>query len=254
MLEPLLAGVAIAKRAQEIGVSLPLAAVAKCDGSVKAVCLKVLICLLDIVPVIREGIEAGILPCSLVINNNGAGAAGQNRKSVNLVAILEGCEIVLIVIIIIRRILDDIGHIQNQSLCSPGLGIHALKKEYVRKIVCSCHRSDLRLVLSVSQNVLVQSNVRMSLFPVCNHGTESIRTAVSFRLLGGAVMHQVDLARICKSLTVSLFSLFGLCCSFLFCCSLLSSCCFCGSVRCRSIRRTRRAASCENACHHGRSK
>lgn len=87
VLEPFLAGVAITKRTQEIRVCLPLTAVAKCDGSVKAVCLEILVCLLDIIPIVREGIKAGILPCRLVINNNGAGTAGQNRKSVNLIAI-----------------------------------------------------------------------------------------------------------------------------------------------------------------------
>ena len=176
-LEPFLSSITIPKRAQEIGICLPLSAIAECNCR-NTLVIEVIRSLLNIIPCLRELVVSSFLPHCLVIDDNRARSTGQHREAVDLVTVFEWCEIILLIILIIWRSLNDIGQIHDLSLGCPLLGIHSLEKEDIRKIARSRKRCNLCLVFCIRKNVLLNTDIRMCIFPRSQCRAESIRSAI----------------------------------------------------------------------------
>ena len=188
--EPFGAGVAVAQGGHEVGVQLPLAAVAEGDG-VDAFRGELLGGFLDLSPGGGEGVVALLGPHGLVVDHDGAGAAGQHGQAVDLaVGGGEGGEVGGVVIRIVGGSLDDVGHVHHEALIGPGDGVHALQQEDVGQVVRRGQGGDLGLVLGVGQHVLGQVDVGMGLFPGRDGGAEAVGAAVALGLFGGGEVHE----------------------------------------------------------------
>ena len=192
--EPFRTGVAVAQGGHEVGVQLPLAAVAEGDG-VDAFRGELLSGFLDLSPGGGEGVVALLGPHGLVVDHDGAGAAGQHGQAVDLaVGRGEGGEVGLVVGVIIGGSLDDVGHVHHEALIGPGDGVHALQQEDVGQVVRRGQGGDLGLVLGVGQHVLGQVDVGMGLFPGRDGGAEAVGAAVALGFLRGGEMHEHKIA------------------------------------------------------------
>lgn len=140
-----------------------------------------------------EGVKARPGPHRLVVDNHGAGAAGQRREAVGLVAHGERREVGGVVIGIVGS-LDGFGQVKHQALARPGDGVHALEQEYVGQIARGGQRGNLGLVLGVGQYVLVQGDIRMRFSPSSQHGAETVGAAIAFGLFGSGEVHDFKLA------------------------------------------------------------
>ena len=153
-LEPVFTCVSVTQCRKEVTVCLPFTAVTKCY-SVDSLIFEVFRSFLYIFPCWRECIVSCFFPHCFIIDHYCTGTTCQYRVSINLIAFFKWCKVILIILIIIWRSFNGICQIHDQSLLSPCFGIHTLKKEYVRKVICCCQCSDLCFVFCVCKNVLI---------------------------------------------------------------------------------------------------
>ena len=153
-LEPVFTCVSVTKCRKEVTVCLPFSTITK-RYSFDSLLFEVFGSFLNIFPCWWELIVSSLFPHCFVIDNYCTGTACQYREAVNLVAIFEWCKVILIILIIIWRSFNGICQVHDQSLLSPCLCIHTLKKEYIRKVVSCCKSSNMCFVFCVCKNVLV---------------------------------------------------------------------------------------------------